>query len=105
VSEPVAADPLSADVIAKVAKLARLELTAQEADRFARQLGDMLSHFADIDALVLDDVRPMSQPYALRNVLRDDTVDPGLDRDEVLAAAPATEDHRFRVPPIRGVAP
>jgi len=105
VSEPVAADPLSADVIARVAKLARLDLTDQEVDRFTRQLADMLSHFADIDALMLDDVRPMSQPYALRNVLRDDTVAPGLDRDEVLEAAPDTEDHRFRVPPIVGIEP
>ncbi len=103
--EPAAADLLSADVIAKVAKLARLELSDHDVERFTRQLGDMLSHFADIDALVLDDVHPMSQPYALRNVLRDDTVDPGLDRVEVLAAAPATEDERFRVPPILGVEP
>jgi aspartyl-tRNA(Asn)/glutamyl-tRNA(Gln) amidotransferase subunit C len=38
----------------------------------------------------------------LKNVLRDDVVLPGLDRDEVLAAAPAAEDGRFRVPPTIG---
>ncbi|MBM3659163.1 MAG: aspartyl/glutamyl-tRNA amidotransferase subunit C, partial [Actinobacteria bacterium] len=35
-----------------------------------------------------------------RNVLRADEVRPSLDRDEVLAAAPAAEDGRFRVPRI-----
>jgi aspartyl-tRNA(Asn)/glutamyl-tRNA(Gln) amidotransferase subunit C len=45
----------------------------------------------------------MTQPYPLVNVMRDDVVKPGLDRDEVLAAAPAAEDGRFRVPPIIGL--
>ena len=62
----------------------------------------MLAHFADIDALELADVEPMTQPYPLVNVLRDDVVRPSLDRDEVLAVAPAAEDGRFRVPPILG---
>jgi aspartyl-tRNA(Asn)/glutamyl-tRNA(Gln) amidotransferase subunit C len=34
------------------------------------------------------------------NVFRDDVVTPGITRDEALAAAPATEDDRFRVPRI-----
>jgi aspartyl-tRNA(Asn)/glutamyl-tRNA(Gln) amidotransferase subunit C len=36
------------------------------------------------------------------NVLRDDVIRAGLDRAEVLAAAPAVEDDRFRVPPALG---
>jgi len=38
-------------------------------------------------------------------VLRDDVVAPSLDRDEVLAMAPAAEAGRFRVPRILGEAP
>ncbi len=105
VTDASPAAPLSVDVIAKVARLARLDLDDDETCRFAAQLSDMLAHFADIDALALDDVEPMSQPYALRNVLRDDVVEVGLDRDDVLAAAPAVEDHRFKVPPILGIEP
>ncbi len=89
--------------VAKVARLARLELSPAEIERAAHQLGDMLEHFADVDALDLDGVEPMTQPYPLVNVLRPDVVRPGLDRDEVLAAAPAAEDDRFRVPPILGL--
>ena len=98
-------EPLSPVVIAKVATLARLSLTDDETRRFTGQLRDMLEHFADIDALDLAGVAPMSQPYALCNVLRDDVVEPGLDRDDVLAAAPAVEDRRFKVPPILGIEP
>ena len=85
-------DRISPEAVAKVAKLARLSLTPDELERASHELGDMLEHFADIDALDLDDVEPMTQPYPLANVLRDDVVAPGLDRDEVLAAAPAAED-------------
>ena len=91
--------------MAKVARLARLELSPEELERSTIQLGDMLEHFADIDELQLDDVVPMTQPYPLTNVLRDDVPAPGVDRDEVLAAAPEVEDHRFKVPPIIGLAP
>ena len=47
----------------------------------------------------------MNQPMPLQNVLRDDVIGATLDREEVLAAAPAAEDGRFRVPPILGEAP
>jgi aspartyl-tRNA(Asn)/glutamyl-tRNA(Gln) amidotransferase subunit C len=95
---------LTREDVAKVAYLARLELTAAEIERATEQLGDMLDHFADIDALDLDGVEPMTQPYPLVNVLRDDVVEPGIDRDEALAMAPAAEDGRFRVPPTGGEA-
>lgn len=94
---------ISAQVVAKVARLARLDLTPQEIESTTAQLAGMLEHFADIDALQLDDVVPMAQPYPLQNVFRDDVIAPGLDRDEVLAEAPAAEHGRFRVPPIIGL--
>jgi aspartyl-tRNA(Asn)/glutamyl-tRNA(Gln) amidotransferase subunit C len=96
-------DRITAAAVAKVAKLARLDVTAEELDRMTVQLDGMLEHFADIDALDLHTVEPMTQPYPLVNVLRPDVVQPGLDREEVLAAAPAAEDGRFRVPPIIGL--
>jgi aspartyl-tRNA(Asn)/glutamyl-tRNA(Gln) amidotransferase subunit C len=92
----------TADVV-KVAKLARLDLAPQEIERMTAQLDGMLEHFADMDALDLSHVTPMTQPYPLRNVMRPDEVRPGLDRDEVLAEAPRAENGRFHVPPIIGL--
>ncbi len=97
-------DRISTAEVVHVARLARLALSPDEIDRLTSQLGDMLDHFADIDGLALGDVEPMTQPYPLTNVLRDDVELPGLDRDEVLAAAPDAVDGRFRVPPIIGLA-
>ena len=97
-------DRISAADVAKVARLARLDLSTDELERMTAQLSGMLEHFADIDALDLAEVVPMTQPYPLVNVLRPDVVAPSLDRGEVLAAAPSAEDGRFRVPPIVGLA-
>lgn len=91
------------EIVAKVASLARLDVTAAEIERMTKQLAGMLEHFADVDALDLSAVEPMTQPFPLVNVFRPDVVQPCLDRDEVLAAAPAAEDGRFRVPPIIGL--
>lgn len=94
---------LTAETVAKVAGLARLELGADEVAAFAAQLAGVMAHFRDVDALDLSGVEPMTQPYRLVNVLRDDEVGPCLDREEVLAEAPDAADHRFRVPPILGL--
>ncbi|MEI8001294.1 MAG: Asp-tRNA(Asn)/Glu-tRNA(Gln) amidotransferase subunit GatC [Deltaproteobacteria bacterium] len=83
-----------------VARLARLGLSDDELDQLTGELAAVLGHAADVASLDLDGVEPTSHPLPLRNVLRDDVVRPTLDRTEVLAAAPATEDDRFRVPRI-----
>lgn len=91
---------LSPDVVAHVAQLARLDLTDDELALYTRQLAAVLEHAADVEALDVGDVPPTAHPLSLVNVLRADVPRPCLDRDEVLAMAPATEDGRFRVPRI-----
>ena len=96
---------ISPSDVAHVARLARLRLTPDELDRFAGQLGAVLEHARDVEALDVSDVPPTAHPLPLVNVLRDDVVIPSLDRAEVLAQAPEVEDYRFRVPRILGEAP
>ena len=83
-----------------VARLARLELSDDEIELFTEQLGVILEHAAKVSALDTADVAPTAHPVPLTNVLRADEPRPCLDRDEVLAQAPAAEDGRFRVPRI-----
>ena len=94
---------ITAEVVAKVAKLSSLQLSDAELALMTSQLSGMLDHFADIDKLDLSNVEPLAQPFPLKNVFREDVVVAGLDRDEVLDAAPAAEDGRFRVPPSLGL--
>ena len=96
---------ITRDDVAHVARLARLELSTDELDTFTGQLSAVLDHAADVEALDLAGVPPTAHPLPLGNVLRPDVVGPTLDAAEVLAAAPAAEDGRFRVPTILGEAP
>ena len=95
--------PISEADVAKVARLARLDIDESHVQHFTEQLVKVLAHFRDIDGLDLTGVVPMTQPYPLVNVMREDVELPTLDTDEVLAAAPAAEERRFRVPPIIGL--
>ena len=96
---------LTRDDVVHVARLARLELSDEEVELFTAQLRTVLDHAADVAALDLAHLEPSSHPIPIENVLRPDEVQPCLDREEVLAAAPSVEDHRFRVPRIGGESP
>ncbi|MBW8827287.1 MAG: Asp-tRNA(Asn)/Glu-tRNA(Gln) amidotransferase subunit GatC [Acidobacteria bacterium] len=96
---------ITTDDVAHVARLARLELTDEELVLYTEQLAGILAHADDVASLDTAGVPATAHPLPLQNVLRDDVVRPSIDRDEVLAAAPAVEDRRFRVPAILGEAP
>ena len=91
--------------VAHVAQLARLALSEEEIVSLSEELGAILDYAAQVSALDTRDVPPTAHPLPLVNVFRADVARPGLPRDEVLAAAPDTEDGRFRVPRILGEAP
>ncbi|HZQ59299.1 MAG TPA: Asp-tRNA(Asn)/Glu-tRNA(Gln) amidotransferase subunit GatC [Acidimicrobiales bacterium] len=97
--------PISRDDVAHVARLARLDVTDEELDRFTAQLAAVLEYASDVASLDTAGVPPTAHPLELLNVLREDVPVASLDRDEVLAAAPAVVDGRFRVPKILGEAP
>jgi aspartyl-tRNA(Asn)/glutamyl-tRNA(Gln) amidotransferase subunit C len=101
----VMAEPISRADVAHVAKLARLDVTDDELERFTEQLGAVLEHAADVAALDTEGVPPTAHPLPLVNVLREDEPRPSVDRDEVLSQAPKAEDKRFWVPRILGEAP
>lgn len=98
-------DRITEDDVRHVARLARLDVTDDEVATFTGQLAAILGHAADVEALDVAGVPPTAHPLPIENVLREDVPRPGVDRDEVLAAAPAAEDGRFRVPRILGEAP
>jgi aspartyl-tRNA(Asn)/glutamyl-tRNA(Gln) amidotransferase subunit C len=97
---PEAPVGITRDEVAHLARLARLAVTDEELDVFAGQLDVILGAVARVQEVAAADIPPTSHAVPLTNVLRPDVVVPCLDRDEVLAAAPAAEDGRFRVPRI-----
>ena len=96
---------LSAAEVVHVARLARLELSAEESESVAGQLSTILDHVEAVRALDLEGVPATSHPLELVNVLRPDVERPCLDRADALGGAPAVEDGRFAVPRILSEAP
>ncbi|MEQ8840043.1 MAG: Asp-tRNA(Asn)/Glu-tRNA(Gln) amidotransferase subunit GatC [Acidimicrobiales bacterium] len=96
---------ITRDDVEHVARLARLDLSADEIELFTGQLADILEHAADIEALDVGDIPATSHPLPIVNVFRADVVVPSVDRDDVLAQAPAAESGQFRVPPVLGEEP
>ena len=95
-----AAVGITRDEVAHLARLARLAVTDEELDVFAGQLDVILGAVARVQEVAAADIPPTSHAVPLTNVFRPDVNVLCLPRDEVLAAAPAAEDGRFRVPRI-----
>ena len=93
---------ISRDEVAHLARLARLAVTEDELTMFAGQLDVILQSVATVGEVAADDIPPTSHAVPLVNVFRPDVVRPGLTQRQALAAAPAAEDGRFRVPQILG---
>jgi aspartyl-tRNA(Asn)/glutamyl-tRNA(Gln) amidotransferase subunit C len=91
--------------VAHLARLARLDLGADELERMAGQLDAILNAVARVAEVAGADVPPTSHALPLTNVFREDEVRPGLTPEEALSGAPAVEDQRFRVPRILGEEP
>jgi aspartyl-tRNA(Asn)/glutamyl-tRNA(Gln) amidotransferase subunit C len=88
---------LTHDDVLHIARLARIELSDSDVDRFASQLSGILDHFAALSAVDTGDLEPTAHPLPLSNVMRDDEVAPSLRREEVLANAPEEEGGYIRV--------
>lgn len=93
---------LSPSDVARLAELARIDLTPDELEHLGPQLDVILGAVADIARVAESDVPPMSHALPLTNVFRRDEVRPSLTAAAALAGAPASEDGRFRVPRILG---
>lgn len=93
-------DSITREGVAHLARLARIAMTDEELDHMAGQLDVILGAVARVQEVAADDVPPTSHALPLSNVYREDRPRPSLGADGALAAAPAAEDGRFRVPRI-----
>ncbi|MDT0165631.1 Asp-tRNA(Asn)/Glu-tRNA(Gln) amidotransferase subunit GatC [Actinotalea sp. AC32] len=91
---------ISREEVARLAGLARIDLTGAELDRLAGELDVIVESVATVSRVATADVPATSHPLPLTNVFREDVVEQTLPVEEILAAAPAAQDGRFLVPQI-----
>ena len=83
-----------------VAKLARLELTEEEIDKYSRQLDEIIKYVEQMNEVDTTGIEPMPHPIPVYNVMREDVVKYEHTKEEMMANAPFEENGFFRVPKI-----
>lgn len=83
---------LSPDGVLRVARLARLALTDEQADRYAAQLSRVLEYVEQLRALDLDGATPLLHPHDQTATPAADQPAPGLDPEAVRRLAPRAAD-------------
>ncbi len=91
---------LSLEQIARIADLARLELSAAEAAEMQRQLNDILAMVDAMAAVDTTGVMPMSHPQEVMQRMREDRVTETDQRELFQSIAPAVEDGLYLVPKV-----
>jgi len=84
----------------KIAKLAKLELSANEQSQFSSQLSKALGYFEQISKINTNEVEPMRTPTEIESYWREDRVENPYTAEEMLANAPDKAGNLFKVPPV-----
>lgn len=91
---------ITAQDVEHVALLSRLELSAEEIESHCDTLNAVLNYMEMLNQLDTKDIEPTTHVLPLKNVFREDKVEPSLDRKLALSNAPEEEDGCFKVPRI-----
>ena len=86
--------------LSRVVKLARIDLTPEEEQRLAPQLGEVLQYVEKLKELDVVGVEPTAHAVPLSNVLREDEPRESLSQEAALSNAPKSTNGLFVVPKI-----
>lgn len=86
--------------VARMAHLARIEITDAEGQRTLAQLNDIFAMIEQMRAVNTDGIEPMSHPLGGAQRLRADAVTETDQRERNLRNAPEQQDGLFLVPKV-----
>ena len=88
------------DQVRHIAKLSRIAMSDEEIARLAPELNNILGWVEQLGEVNTDGVEPLTAVIDLKLRLRDDVVDDGNIRDQILANAPEAQHGFFAVPKV-----
>jgi aspartyl-tRNA(Asn)/glutamyl-tRNA(Gln) amidotransferase subunit C len=91
---------VDADTVRRIAHLARIAVTEAEVPHLQGELNAMLAFVEQLSEVNVDGVEPMTSVMPMKMKKRQDVVNDGEIADDVVANAPATENHFFLVPKV-----
>lgn len=91
---------ITAAEVEKTAKLAKLQLSHEEAEAFAKQFGRIVGFVEKISTLDTEGIKPTTHAVEKSNVLREDAVKPSMAISEIEAVAPKSFEGSIVVPRV-----
>lgn len=93
---------ISKENVEHIAKLARIELTEEEKEKFAKELSSILDYVGQLNKVDTKNIKPISQVTGLENVTREDNPKSKTRdlRSKLLKEAPSKKDNHFKVSKI-----
>jgi aspartyl-tRNA(Asn)/glutamyl-tRNA(Gln) amidotransferase subunit C len=91
---------VDAATVRRIAHLARIAVRDDEVPHLQGELNAMLAFVEQLAEVDIDGVEPMTSVMPVVMKKRQDVVDDGNIADDVVANAPATENHFFLVPKV-----
>jgi aspartyl-tRNA(Asn)/glutamyl-tRNA(Gln) amidotransferase subunit C len=80
-----------------IAKLSALELTAEEIDKYSEQLSQVLEYVGELNQVDTKNIKPLFQVTDLKNVTRDDKVEPSeVTKEEFLNLAKNKDNDYYK---------
>ena len=93
--------PIDKKTVLHTAKLANIEIDEKEIDKFAKQMGDILSYIEQLNEVDISEVKEnLKSIHDGKSFLREDKPGKSFDRETVLKLAPEVEDIFVKVPPV-----
>ncbi|MCB1423733.1 MAG: Asp-tRNA(Asn)/Glu-tRNA(Gln) amidotransferase subunit GatC [Nitratireductor sp.] len=86
--------------VKRVAKLARIAVSDEEAEKMQGELNTILGFVEQLDEVNVSGVEPMTSVVSMQIKKREDIVNDGNKADDIVANAPVTEDNFFMVPKV-----
>jgi len=96
----VSTDKFNKDVIQKIANLARLRLSPEEANEFSEQLSKIIIHFDEISNIDTQGIEPLITPSEIEYSTREDVAKQNFKAEDMVANAPEKQGNLFKVPPV-----
>jgi aspartyl-tRNA(Asn)/glutamyl-tRNA(Gln) amidotransferase subunit C len=92
--------PVDQATVRRIAHLARIKVAEDEVEHLQGELNAILAFVEDLNGVDVEGVEPMTSVIPMPMKKRHDIVNDGGIADEIVANAPASEDHFFMVPKV-----
>jgi aspartyl-tRNA(Asn)/glutamyl-tRNA(Gln) amidotransferase subunit C len=93
-------DKITPDTVKRVARIARLNLSGKELEKFSKDLESILESFQDLEKVPTKGVEPSFQPIETKNVLRKDVIEHSLTHEQALSNTKNKDKGFFKGPKV-----